>query len=193
MAASANQRDSYLIHKPFWIGALVVFVLTNYWWGFWPAALITVGSVVAAIAGERSRLRESQRAALPVSLPDGVKVVQFPPGLPVAVVGESHYQAELERICGGRDEHGAHHECVALLVPEDTNEFDPNAVRVDIDGLTVGYFSRPAAKRYRPIADQLRSEGKVGAAAAIIVGGWDRGGDDRGHFGVQLDMNPFDA
>ncbi len=197
MTASTNERDSFLIHKPFWLSVLVVFVVTNYWWGFWPAAAITVALVIAAVVAERDRVRDSHRLAPTVPLragpPDGVEIVQFPPGLPVAVVGESHYQAALEHLCGGREKHGARHECVALLMPEDTNQFDPDAVRVDIDGLAVGYLSRPAAKRYRPIANQMRSEGKIGAASAVIVGGWDRGPEDRGHFGVQLDMNPYDA
>lgn len=193
MTASTKQPDSFLIHKPFWIAALVVFALTNYWWGFWPAALVTGGLVAISIAGERSRIRGNQiQLAVPaVSVPEGLEMVQFPRGLPVAVVGESHYQDALERLCGGREEHGAHQECVALLVPEDMNPFDPEAIRLDIGGLTVGYLSRAAAKRYRPVAEQLRSEGKIGVAEAVIVGGWDRGDGDRGHFGVQLDMNPF--
>jgi hypothetical protein len=190
---STNERDSFLIHKPFWIAALVVFVVTNYWWGSWPAAIITVALVIVAMASERARIRDGARrvAVTAPTVPDGLEMVQFPTGLPVAVVGESHFQDALERLCGGRDKNGAQNKCVALLVPEDANPFDPEAVRVDIGGLAVGYLSRAAAKRYRPIAEQLRSEGKIGAASAIIVGGWDRGDGDRGHFGVKLDMNPF--
>ncbi len=36
----------------------------------------------------------------------------------IEVVGESHYQAALERICGGRSEDGAEKHCRATLVLE---------------------------------------------------------------------------
>lgn len=104
------------------------------------------------------------------------------------VVGESHYQKALERIAGGRSEDGAEHDCIAVLVPEPQNKHDRNAIRVDIDGRTVGYLSRSDAI---DLGKVLRGKGLGGAILtvnAMIVGGWDRGGDDRGHFGVRLDI-----
>ena len=104
------------------------------------------------------------------------------------VVGESHYQKALERIAGGRSEDGAEHDCIAVLVPEPQNKHDRNAIRVDIDGMTVGYLSRSDA---RDLGKVLRGKGLGGAILtvnAMIVGGWDRGGGDRGHFGVRLDI-----
>lgn len=104
------------------------------------------------------------------------------------VVGESHYQKALERIAGGRSDDGAEHDCIAVLVPEPQNKHDRNAIRVDIDGMTVGYLSRSDA---RDLGKVLRGKGLGGAILtvnAMIVGGWDRGGGDRGHFGVRLDI-----
>ena len=103
----------------------------------------------------------------------------------VQVVGESNYQRALERICGGRTEDGAEKYITAALVLEDANPYDKNAVRVDIDGSTVGYLSRDAAKAYR---NRFRSSGGRAECPALIRGGWDRGGKDRGHFGVLLDL-----
>lgn len=111
-------------------------------------------------------------------------------GFDVAVVGESNYQEALERICGGRSADGASHDCTAVLRPEPQNPYDPNAIRVEIDGLLVGYLARPAAKAYGPVAERLTQQGQIGTCDARIVGGWERGDEyaERGHFGVRLDL-----
>lgn len=106
----------------------------------------------------------------------------------INAVGESNYQADLELIAGGREYDGASLETVATLVPESENPHDPNAVRVDIDGRTVGYLSRRDAVEFR---NELANAGygdAITTCAAMICGGWDRGGDDRGYFGVRLDL-----
>src|SRR4051812_31164097 len=56
------------------------------------------------------------------------------------IVGESNYQDALSRLCGGytRDGHQLHTR--ASLVPEPSNPYDKNAIRVDIDAQTVGYL-----------------------------------------------------
>ena len=64
------------------------------------------------------------------------------------VVGEASYQGTLEEICGGRTKEGQHYECFAALVLEDDNPYDKNAVRVLIDGHTVGYLSREHAPQF---------------------------------------------
>jgi hypothetical protein len=106
----------------------------------------------------------------------------------IEVVGESSYQSALERICGGCSENGVEKYVVATLVPEDSNPYDENAVRVDIVGTTIGYLSRHAAKIYRK---RLKEEPATTPreCRAVIRGGWDRGRDDRGHFGVRLDLS----
>ena len=106
----------------------------------------------------------------------------------VEIVGESNYQSALERICGGRDEESARKQVKALLVLENENPHDSNAVRVDIDGETVGYLSRREAKQYRVRLKEAGYPELRGRCDAIIVGGWDRGRGDRGHFGVKLDL-----
>jgi hypothetical protein len=104
------------------------------------------------------------------------------------VVGESKYQVNLEHIADGRSEDSTEVRKQALLVLEDDNRHDSNAVCVRIDGLRVGYLSREMARGYR---SQLKKQGIPLAnywCEAAIVGGWDRGPDDRGHFGVRLDV-----
>ena len=106
----------------------------------------------------------------------------------VDVVGESHYQEALENICGGRAENNQRLVVDAFLVPEDDNPHDAKAVRILIQDQTVGYLDRETARSFR---GQIADIGMTGVAAkckAIIVGGWDRGDGDRGHFGVKLDF-----
>lgn len=106
----------------------------------------------------------------------------------IDVVGESRYQNALEIAAGGRTEDGCEKIVNAVLVLEDSNPHDPKAVHVLIGGRVCGYLSREDARAYRT---QLKKAGHpriTASCKAVIVGGWDRGGGDRGHFGVRLDL-----
>jgi len=104
------------------------------------------------------------------------------------IVGESNYQRALGRIAGGKKEDGCEVEVEAFLECEDTNPHDNQAVVVKIDGSVVGYLDRKNARAYREMLAGVGYAGHPAVCAAIIVGGWDRGGGDEGHFGVKLDM-----
>jgi HIRAN domain len=99
------------------------------------------------------------------------------------IVGESHYQDELSKLCGGKTESGVELECEADLIPERNNRHDNNAVMVEIDGLKVGYLFREDARVYKSMIGNQPS-----FCNAIIVGGWDRGSRGSGSFGVKLDI-----
>ncbi len=106
----------------------------------------------------------------------------------VDVVGESHYQEALESICGGRTENSQRLQVEAFLVPENDNPHDSNAVRIYIRDQTVGYLDRETARSFRERMVEIGLTGVATKCSAIIVGGWDRGGGDRGYFGVKLDL-----
>jgi hypothetical protein len=106
----------------------------------------------------------------------------------IEAVGTSKYQRALELAAGGRNEDGVEVYVQALLVFENDNPHDANAVKVFIGHTLVGYLKRTDAKSYR---QQILKAGRgelVGCCAAKIVGGWDRGPDDQGYFGVRLDL-----
>jgi hypothetical protein len=97
---------------------------------------------------------------------------------------------------GGRTADGAvNADHTAILLPEPSNEHDPNAIRVILINAAegniglVGYLAREDALAYRPAIDQVASDGRLIACRASIVGGWDRGNGDRGSFGVRLSLN----
>lgn len=109
------------------------------------------------------------------------------------VVGESHYQSALDSICGGRTEDGHDMIVEARLIHEDDNPYDDKAIRVEINGETVGYLNRANARQYRKKLNKAGYPGMDAICSAKIVGGWDRGGDDKGHFGVRLDVPTEEA
>jgi hypothetical protein len=108
------------------------------------------------------------------------------------VVGESYRQANLWRVVGGRHrpEVYVRMDVHAMLLAEDGNPHDPNAVSVWIDGLRVGYLPRDQARTLRPglLAVQER-EGKPIALEGVIVGGGLRD-DGPGRLGVFLRYDP---
>jgi hypothetical protein len=75
-----------------------------------------------------------------------------------------------------------------MLCLEDSNPFDDKAVRVAIEGRTVGYLSRNDARSYRKQLKHLGHARIVCNCRAVIVGGWRRSRSDEGHFGVKLDL-----
>lgn len=102
----------------------------------------------------------------------------LPGGYRVEVVGESYYAAALDGIADDGQT-----QVWADLVVEDDNPYDPNAVRVEIDGQKVGHLSREIAPTYRPVGLRLRQLGFVGRCAATI-----NGSERRKLFGVVLDL-----
>lgn len=105
------------------------------------------------------------------------------------VVGEHAYQDALAIVSGGKTPDGPRiRDHVAALVPEPENRYDRNAIRVQIDRNRIGYLSREDAVAYGPVLAWALSNRHYVAANAAITGGWDRGRDDTGYFGVVLRM-----
>ena len=148
---------------------------------------------------ERGMLPEQQEQRTPESGPRYAAQQKPPPESLVAliegagtfelpIVGESHYQDALEIVTGGKTPAGVDVVVEADLVLEDSNPYDSKAVRVDIQGRTVGYLDRETARSYRKRADEGGFGGLKGRCKAQIRGGWRRPGGSEGHFGVWLDL-----
>ncbi|MGY1705318.1 DUF4236 domain-containing protein [Geodermatophilus sp. SYSU D00697] len=103
----------------------------------------------------------------------------------VEVVGESHYQDALRHAASGRAAATLENaiRVQATLVPEPENVHDSHAVRVDVDGRTVGYLSRALARTYQPVLLELRRRGQVGSCSARIMGGGGRS------YGIHLHLS----
>jgi len=110
--------------------------------------------------------------------PDGMAVM-LPYDGSAEVVGESHYQRELFKLAGRRKRTAADIPIVAVLVREPENRYDPNAVKVVVNGYRVGYLRRVDAAAYAPMLDRLlAADGAHGACLGRIVGGWLRKWDE---------------
>ena len=104
------------------------------------------------------------------------------------VVGESFYQDHLNRICGGKTENGHEYRCLAVLVCEDNNPHDTNAIAVVISGRKVGHLPRSEAAAFRQLLRRHGIENLPVRCDALVVGGWKRARGDEGHYGVKLDI-----
>lgn len=111
------------------------------------------------------------------------------------VVGESYYQPALAklavdhaRISAGADEIKP---LTAHLIPDDYNEYDDKAVRVEINGLHVGYLSREDARSFRRRLGAKKLTGQITTCGALITGGHVKDGKKMS-YGVVLDIQPFE-
>lgn len=97
------------------------------------------------------------------------------------VTGESFYQRNFKKVSGGRTYDGFELEVTAVLLCDDGNVHDRNAVMVLVNGLQVGHLPRSFAQKYREVYGS-----ECISCNGFIAGGWDRGYDDIGHFGITL-------
>lgn len=148
----------------------------------WIAILIAVALYFFFIHGSGS--------ATAVGKPGTIPTIRGNGDFDVEVVGESHYQKHLRKICGGPTEDGVNLEFYAGLVLDDGNKHDSKAVAVHIENGCVGHLRRDDARAFRDaISKTAFANCKAFQVKALIRGGWDRGGDDTGMYGVRLDMS----
>lgn len=106
------------------------------------------------------------------------------------LVGEASYQDALWRICGAAVGDRIRYGVEAVLVPETDNIHDPLAIRVDVQGWTVGYLCRDDAASYNPGLRSLMAthSAHIGLRGVIVGGGYYP--DGPGRLGVWLEHNP---
>jgi len=106
-------------------------------------------------------------------------------------------QDTLTLIVGGRPLDGPRRpDHVAMLLPEPSGPYGPDAVRVVVIPMRsgqpwgkVGYLSRDDAVRYRPVIDRVASIEKVTACHVSLKVELDHGFDDRPYIGVTLHLD----
>lgn len=136
------------------------------------------------------RTREGETSA---SVRDGIEVALLDGNDDLDVVDESYYQENLWRLVGPRwPDERVRQPVYAVLIAEDDNPYDANAVAVWVQGLKVGHLSRANARRYRPgLLGLQRRYGQPVALSGVIVGGGIRE-DGPGRLGVFLRHDPTD-
>ena len=106
----------------------------------------------------------------------------------VRVVGVSQYQDAIRLIAGlGEADERPLWEGLAILIPEPTNPYDPNAVQVVIETRLVGYLDRATAARLRPVLQAIAEAERARVAVPCrITGGFRLRDGSRSHLGIQL-------
>ena len=111
-------------------------------------------------------------------------------GCGFAIVGESYRQVALQELSAGRRVRGEEVHFIATLIPEPTNAYDPNAIRVDIqNGKQVGYLSRDDAAAYQLVIHAIVTGGKRAICRAKLIGGT----TDKPSIGVMIDLDEPNA
>lgn len=108
------------------------------------------------------------------------------------VVGESNYQNSLRKISNDATETRLLPTYTAILFPENNNKFDKMAVRVDINGMTVGHLSREDARDYRELLKRKGIAGKITSCDASLTGGFIKDDGTRASYGVCLDIDLYE-
>jgi hypothetical protein len=104
------------------------------------------------------------------------------------VVGESLYQKYLKALSDSCKKNGDRKELLAKLHYENANPHDKKAIRVVINGGTVGYLSPKNARAFRKRVEKVGMEGLIISCNAEIVGGRRVGLLRRTDYGVWLDL-----
>ncbi len=104
----------------------------------------------------------------------------------VEITSESRYQAAIANAIAS----DSTDELLAALIPED-NPQDPNAIRVEIDGRTVGYLPREYARQFRRRLNRKELTGATTTCRASIQGGGPARNGGRKSHSVWLDLKPF--
>jgi hypothetical protein len=100
----------------------------------------------------------------------------------VGLAGESHY---FEAISSAANRQSGEHVTIAEIIREPDNKFDANAVRVEINGRTVGYIPREEAPAFHPLLDFGKSVNKrIFASCRVWVSD-----DDESYGSVSLDID----
>jgi hypothetical protein len=115
------------------------------------------------------------------------------------IVGESFHQDAFAAIAGPKEAEGKRQRVGVTLRCEPDNEYDSNAIRVEVMGQPLGHVSRKTAALLSPAMQ--RSCGGALEAVGMIVGGWaalilNDDGTDRvsiGHYGVRVWIMHRDA
>lgn len=110
------------------------------------------------------------------------------------VVGESYRQDNFIRLFGQPKASGVNAFVTACMILEQSNRFDRNAVRIEVEQLHVGYLSRSDAAHFRALIRQSSYPNATRFyCQANVRGGWRSRYNrrDRGMFGIWLDVQIY--
>lgn len=104
-------------------------------------------------------------------------------------VGASYYQDSIAKIAKNPTGENALVFCTATLIPEDTNPYDSNAVKVLIESEHVGYLSRESAVTFRSYFKNFELNVQTTTCDALIGAGF-KTQEKTYEYVIELDIPP---
>lgn len=148
----------------------------------WVLGLVVIGAIIwVVLKVQESHKNKVDAQLLNNLMGNGSTKQKGNFGYNFDIVGEQSYQRNLKKIAGPKQEESKFHECTAQVTSESSNPYDKNAVKVEINGLLVGYLSKGNAS-------QLAGKRIKKSIPAVINGGW-KDADTEGNYGVKLAIN----
>lgn len=115
-----------------------------------------------------------------------VNAIELPQDSQVAVHGESYYQPTLHKTATLSVASNGERAFRAILLPEPSNQYDPNAIAVYSDAGCVGYLPREEAIHYKAVFEEVRRQGcQAGVCTGLLTGGT----RDKPFYGVILQLS----
>lgn len=102
--------------------------------------------------------------------------------VPIDISGESFYQDAIIELLGKPNKDGYDITINGSLIREPDNDHDPNAIKCLIQGNKVGYVNRDDAEGISKHLDAKNITELL--VSCEVTGGWYRGSNDSGSFGV---------
>lgn len=155
-------------------------------------ALIYLLAAIAIFYAVKAWLGSMSSAASGITDTSGL--FEWPPLMEFdfEVVGESFYQPALKALAGDHGDDSSNLLVKAVLVPDSKNPHDDKAVRVEVEGLKVGHLSRADARSFRRRLGAKKLGQQPTCCQAMITGGHRLKDGGRAHYGLMLDIKPFD-
>ncbi len=141
---------------------------------------LMIGALIVAFV----MCRDKQEPDQPQTLPENAIRLGGGVGGFIEVVGESRYQEACQKARASGQTVGNYREFWAALEPEPTNPADSEAVRVHLDGQTLGYLTRGDARTFRKTHVEAISSGRPVFCHARPIGG----SRDKPTIGIMLDF-----
>lgn len=101
---------------------------------------------------------------------------------------ELEYQKHLSFLSRRSSKNDSNRELIAKLHYENVNPKDNKAIRVVVNGGTVGYLSGEDARLFRERLEKVGREGLIVSCHAMIIGGKRTWFSKKTDFGVRLDL-----
>ncbi len=107
------------------------------------------------------------------------------------VAGTSHYREALKTMAGHHGDDDARRQCTAILMPENANPHDNEAIAVYIGGEIIGHMHAEDAHELRCKLTDAGLDDQNTSCDALIIGGGLKDGRRKFH-GVRLDLNLYE-